>query len=104
AAPEINIVKSTEGVLHFLYWLCDYAIISKSDVEAIRVFLDVYYDVWLEKANINAVHNPLIEGYENFDIDSYKENNQVEKIFLPTLGYFLLAKPETVKEFLHHAI
>jgi transcription antitermination factor NusG len=101
---EIIAVKQTEGVLHFLYWLGDYAFISEGDIDAIRFFLNIYHDVWLEKAPVTAETKIIVQPNKGFDIKSYIVNTSIEKILLPTLGYFLLATAEKTKEVLLHAI
>src|SRR4051812_5857451 len=85
---EIKTVKQIDGVHHFCYWRNEYAVVNGDDLETLKIFLELYTDVWIEKV-------PLY-GYK-------KENDQeipdvrngdifLEKIFLPTLGYYLVTK------------
>ncbi|MES1223992.1 MAG: transcription termination/antitermination NusG family protein, partial [Bacteroidota bacterium] len=86
---EIAIVRHCEGVLHFLYWLGDYAIVSKEDINAVRLFLNIYQNVWLEKATVDTENNRPINIHGGINTYGYSKENNIEKLFLPTLGYFL---------------
>lgn len=86
-------VRKTDGVLNFVYWLGKPAVIRTNEIEAIRDFLEDHHNVRLEKTKVapkdmvRVVRGPLI-GQEGNVLEVY---NQKAKVFLPSLGYCLVA-------------
>lgn len=86
-------VRKTDGIINFVYWLGKPALIRPSEIEVIRDFLEDYQNVQLEKTKVNPkdvvriVRGPLI-GQEGNVLEVY---NQKAKVFLPSLGYCLVA-------------
>jgi transcriptional antiterminator NusG len=91
---EYVMIKETDGVLNLVHWLGKPAIIKDSEIESLRMFLNDYSNVSLEKINVNInddvkiIYGPLVS----------REGKVVEvqynyvKIFLPSLGYSLHAQ------------
>lgn len=86
-------VRKTDGIINFVYWLGKPAVIRPSEIEVIRDFLEDYRNVQLEKIRVNPkdvvriVRGPLI-GQEGNVLEVY---NQKAKVYLPSLGYCLVA-------------
>lgn len=87
-------VKQTEGVLNFVYWLGQPALIRTEEIEAIKSFLSRHEDVKLEKIDVSVsdkvrvTDGPLI--YREGDV--LEVYNKTVKVFLPSLGYAMIAE------------
>lgn len=87
-------VKQTEGVLNFVYWLGEPALIRTEEIEAIKSFLSRHEDVKLEKIDVSVsdkvrvTDGPLI--YREGDV--LEVYNKTVKVFLPSLGYAMIAE------------
>lgn len=87
-------IKQTDGVLNFVYWLGKPAVIRNEEIDAIRYFLNAHEDIKLEKIDVNIsdrvriTDGPLIamEG------DVLEVKNKTVRIFLPSLGYAMVAE------------
>lgn len=86
-------VRKTDGIINFVYWLGKPAVIRPNEIEAIRDFLEDHRNVRLEKTKVSlndavrVMRGPLI-GQEGSVMEVY---HQKAKIFLPSLGYCLVA-------------
>jgi transcription antitermination factor NusG len=95
---EFSIVRQTNGIINFMFWLSKPAIIRDKEIEIIRRFLKEHSFVKLEKVDVcfNEVvqinSGPLIEHEGN--VVSIK--NKFVKMILPSLGYIMCAELETV--------
>jgi transcription antitermination factor NusG len=93
-APEQLTVKQTDGVLNFVYWLGQPAVIKDEEIDAVRQFLDEYHDVQLEKIGVNMndrvkiSDGPLMAREGNV----IEVRNRTVKVQLPSLGYALTAE------------
>jgi transcription antitermination factor NusG len=87
-------VKQTDGVLNFVYWLGEPALIRDEEIEAIKTFLTRHEDVKLERIHVNVsdkvrvVDGPLM--YREGDV--LEVYNKSVKVFLPSLGYAMVAE------------
>jgi transcription antitermination factor NusG len=93
---ELSSLKQIEGVINFVYWLGKPAIIRDSEIAAVRQFLDEHSNIRLEKIQVNAneperINNPFTK-LGNGVIALKNKSVTVE---LPSLGYMLVAAPET---------
>jgi len=89
-------IKQTDGILNFVYWLGQPAVIRDEEINAVRQFLDEHHNVQLEKIDVN-IHDrvriasgPLmaVEG------DVIEVRSKTVKVQLPSLGYALSAEVE----------
>jgi transcription antitermination factor NusG len=89
-------IQQTEGVLNFVYWLGAPAVIRDEEIVTIRKFLGEYNNVKLEKAEVNLSDRVIITGgpLGGKEGDVIKINNKTVKVYLPSLGYRLLAEIE----------
>jgi transcription antitermination factor NusG len=86
-------IKQTDGVLNFVYWLGRPAVIRNEEIDIIKSFLNDHSNVTLEKIQVNINDRVrinsgplmLLEG----DVLEVKRNSV--KVFLPTLGYAMVA-------------
>ena len=89
-------IRQIDGILNFVYWLGKPAIIKEAEIETIKVFLNEYGHVRLEKANFNIndtikiIRGPLIE--RDGIVVAVKSNTL--KVALPSLGYLMYAEVE----------
>jgi transcriptional antiterminator RfaH len=96
------------GVINFVYWLYNAAIIRHEEIIAIRIFLADYPQVILEKTAVN-IHQPV-----QFINDSRvaRKGNVMEithpgsKLILPSLGYILMSDTASVdrESFIHQDV
>ena len=94
---EFSIVRQTNGIINFIFWLNKPAIIRDKEIENIKRFLSEHGFVKLEKVDvhfndvvkINTI--PLIE--QEGKVVSI--NSKIVKIILPSLGYVMCAEVDT---------
>jgi len=94
---EFTIVRHTNGIINFIFWLNKPAIIKDKEIENIKRFLSEHGFVKLEKVDvhfndvvkINSV--PLVE--QEGKVVSI--NSKIIKIILPSLGYIMCAEVDT---------
>lgn len=89
-------IKQAEGVINFVHWLGSPAVIRDEEIDTIRKFLGEHNNVKLEKAAVNLndrirITDGPLGGKEG---DVIKINNRTVKVYLPSLGYQLLAEIE----------
>ena len=86
-------IRQVEGVVNFVYWLGNPAVIRGEEIEAIRNFLYDYYDVKLEKINVNVFDKVRItDGFlRNREGDVLEVKTKTVKLSLPCLGYNITA-------------
>lgn len=89
-----NFIRSIPGVVNFVHWLGQPAIIKEEEIEAIETFLKEYETVYLEKTSVNIndavkiVQGPLIHREGRI----VQVNNNSVKVELPSIGYALIAQ------------
>ena len=90
-------IRSTSGVINFVYWLGKPAVIRNEEITTIRHFLNDYENVKLEKTQVNVndtvrvIGGPLME--QNGQVVSVK--NKMVKVLLPSLGYLMYVEVKT---------
>ncbi|MEJ7736453.1 MAG: UpxY family transcription antiterminator [Chitinophagaceae bacterium] len=98
-------IKQTYGVLSFVHWLGKPAVIKDEEIDTIKRFLLEYHHIKLEKVRVN-VHDkvkitsgPLMmkEG------EVLEVRNRSVKVFLPSLGYAMIAEVEKTSVQVLHA-
>ncbi len=87
-------IGQTDGILSFLYWHNEIAIISGNEVDVIKTFTKGYSNIILEKT---IVRNQLSTSEQVFittgeAVDEAGENKMYQKLSLPSLGFTLLAE------------
>ncbi|MCU7547498.1 UpxY family transcription antiterminator [Chitinophagaceae bacterium LB-8] len=91
---ELFIIKKTQGVLNFVYWLGKPAIISNEEIEVITKFLGEHNNVQLEKTGV-SVQDKITEMNGQFmyqDGQDIQLTDKLVKVQLPSLGYALVAQ------------
>lgn len=95
-AKEHGLIKQITGVVNFVYWLNRPAVIKEEEILSIKNFIRDYKRVSLEKVNVSM--NEVVKIIEGPFMN--KEGNIVEikhktvKVYLPSLGYNLVAEFE----------
>ncbi|MFT3748745.1 MAG: UpxY family transcription antiterminator [Agriterribacter sp.] len=91
---QYTYIKAIPGVISFVYWLGQPAVVKPSEIEAIRLFLAEYKTVSLEKISVSIddtvtiTHGPLIHREGKI----VQVNNNSVKVQIPSLGYALIAQ------------
>lgn len=89
-------IKQTDGVLNFVFWLGQPAIIKDNEIDAVKQFLADYQDVKLEKVDVNVNDHVKISSGPLM----FREGNVIEvksktvRVMLPSLGYAMVAEVE----------
>lgn len=93
---EHNQIKQADGVINFVHWLGNPAIIRDEEIHTIREFLEEYRTVTLEKATVNVNDRVLMTGdpLEDSEEDVIEIKHKTVKVYLPSLGYQLKAEVE----------
>lgn len=91
SAKQKKEVKSINGVVNFLYWLGNPAVVKDHDITTIKVFLNTHSNVTVHKTPISLKF--LNEGMsdENLEVDRIVYSDDF-KIEIPTLGYSMIAE------------
>jgi transcription antitermination factor NusG len=100
ATPEeMPAIKQTQGVINFVYWLNQPAIIKNNEIDAIKEFIDDYKDIRLEKTEVSMNDNVLLIG-DSATIMGDKVilvKNRTMKAVLPSLGFSIIAEADYSK-------
>jgi transcription antitermination factor NusG len=93
-AQEQLAVKQTDGIMNFVYWLGQPAVIKDEEIDAVKQFLEEYQNVQLEKIAVNMndrvkISNGPLMAREG---DVIEVRNRTVKVQLPSLGYALTAE------------
>jgi transcription antitermination factor NusG len=86
----------TDGVLSFVNWLGKPAVIRDEEIRAIQEFLAIHKQVRAERSelgvkdNIRIIHGPL----KSLEGEIQEVRKITVKVYLPSLGYMLLAEVE----------
>lgn len=86
---ESMAVKQTNGILNFVYWHSNPAVIDEEEIYTLRRFLNTYERVTLEKSGIEKGSAVKI-AFESEE-DSHATERHVVKLRLPSLGYTVKA-------------
>lgn len=90
---EHLLIKQTDGVVNFVYWLGKPAVVKDNEIDVIKKYLNSSYAVTIEKINVHIndtvriTSGPLMQ----------QEGNVIEvqgkslKILLPSIGYAIIA-------------
>jgi transcription antitermination factor NusG len=89
-------VRSTEGIVNFVYWLKKPAVIRDEEIEVVKRFMNEFQNVSLEKTFVNVnsrvkiINGPLMERQGNV----LEIKNKTIKVWLPSLGYNMVVEIE----------
>lgn len=89
-----QVKQASSDIINFVYWLGKPAVVRNNEIENIKLFLDKYSNVKLEKKSIRVndtikvMSGPFLNMEGN--IKSI-EHNKV-KLVLPSLGYMMIAE------------
>lgn len=86
--------ECTSNIVNFVYWLGKPAIISESEIENIKNFLNNYMNVKIEKSKvkINDRVKILSGSLMNMEGNIKAITNNKVKLYLPSLGYIVTAE------------
>jgi transcription antitermination factor NusG len=89
-------IKQTDGIMNFVYWLGQPAVIRDEEIDAVKQFLDEYQNVQLEKIHVNMHDRVRISSGPLMaqEGDVIEVRSKTVKVQLPTLGYALTAEVE----------
>jgi transcription antitermination factor NusG len=89
-------VRKTDGIINFVYWLGQPAVVREDEITTIKSFLGTYREVQLEKTKIKPddaiqiINGPLM----NLEGTVLEVHQKTIKVILPSLGHALVAQVE----------
>lgn len=93
---NLQTARAIDGVINYAYWLGKPAVIKEEEIELMKLFLNEYSTINVEKIPFNLNGNLRVVGEtfieEHGQIASVK-NNSV-RIILPSIGYYMIAELE----------
>ena len=91
---EHSKIKEANGVINLVYWLGNPAVVRDEEIDAIRTFLNRYDNVTLQKSEVNVDDHIRVTGgpLHSREGNVIEVRNSTVKIYLPTLGYHMLAQ------------
>ena len=89
-----QVVRSTAGVINFVYWMNKPAVIRNEEIIIIKKFLKEYENVQLDKIAVRngdavRITNGALMGQEGL---VFSASNKTIKIMLPSLGVMMMAE------------
>jgi transcription antitermination factor NusG len=96
SAVEKTDVYNTAGVLNFVHWLGQPAVIRAHEIDNIKAFLLQYKNVRLEKVHIRPNDRVQIQkgSLMNWEGRVLEVSNKIVKVELPSIGYNMVAQVE----------
>ncbi len=93
---DMAIIKRTNCVINFVYWLGKPAIIQNEEILNLQHFTSEYSNVQLEKTSVNPTEAGKITSEPLIDINGklVSLKNTHIKLSLPSLGYRIVAEVE----------
>ncbi len=93
---QIELVKQIPGVINFLYWLNEPAIIKREEIEAIQLITHQYNNIQIERSTVNQFNGVSLNEDNLFNTkgESPSKNIKTLTVILPTIGYTLRAERE----------
>lgn len=87
-------IKQTDGIVNLVYWLGAPAVIRDEEILAIKEFLSDHTDVKLERIAVNVADRVRITDglLVHREGDVLEVKNKTVKVFLPSLGYTMVAE------------
>jgi len=98
-AKQHALLRQTDGVVNFVYWLGKPAVIRDGEIELIKRFLNEHINVRLEQTRVSVddririLNGPFME----MEARVIAVNNRTVKAILPSLGYTMTAEKENVE-------
>jgi transcription antitermination factor NusG len=95
---EMAKVRTTEGIVNFVYWKGAPANIQEDEIELIRDFASEHENIVIEKIHVNELHYAEVIDGSKYSLSGnlLTVKNTVAKVNLPSLGYSLIAHVNNV--------
>ena len=85
-------IREIAGVVNFVYWLGKPAVIQDKEIKIIKMFLNEYENIKVEKVAVNdqvrILSGPLL--FHQGEVSEVK--NSTVKVYLPSLGFEIYAE------------
>lgn len=97
-------VRTTDGVINFIYWDGKPAVIRDKEIEAIKKFLDEHEQVRLIKTDFKPAQRVVVTAGTLMDKEGHilEVKNKVAKVAIESMGYILVADIDKHKLALAH--
>lgn len=95
-STDLQIIRMTDSVVNFVYWLGKPAEIQAEEIEVMKRFMNEYASVKLEKIPLDVNGRVKVTGSSPVEnkVNLVSVKNNTVKIVLPSLGYMMLAEVE----------
>jgi len=92
----ITLSKQVKGIVSVLYWKGKPATINEEEVNAIKEFTNNHHEIELEKCDVNLSSSEDIMESKTYAMDGkiLVIKNRAMKVYLPSLGFTMIAKIE----------
>ena len=88
---EITFLKKINFVIDFVYWLGNPVVITEVEIENIKLFIQQYENIVIEKSRVNSGGiTRIINGKNNNT--AFVETDSAIKLQLPSLGFTMVAQ------------
>lgn len=90
---EHVLIKQIKGVVNFMYWLGDFAIMPEEELYALKKVVDTYNIIDVEKIGIRHMESSMIvKEYLTNNCNDFEADADMVKISFPSCGYQLMAR------------
>lgn len=97
-------VRTTDGVINFIYWDGKPAVIREKEIQAIKKFLDEHENVTLIKMDFKPAQRVVVTAGTLMDKEGQvlEVKNKIAKVAIESMGYILVADIDKHKLALVH--
>lgn len=97
-------VRTTDGVINFIYWDGKPAVIREKEIQAIKKFLDEHENVSVVKAEFKPSQRVVVTAGTLMDKEGHvlEVKNKVARVAIESMGYILVADIDKHKLALVH--
>jgi transcription antitermination factor NusG len=91
---EMRIVRQTNDIINFVYWLGKPAVIKAAEIENVLHFANTYHNIKLEKTvvNSNGIVRITNEPQLDLNVDVISLKTTRIRLSLPSLGFAMTAE------------
>lgn len=92
---EIKLLKKINFVIDFVYWLGNPVVITDTEIENIKLFIQQYGNIVIEKSKVNSGGTTRIINDKNSNA-AFVKTESVIKLQLPSLGFTMVTQLEEI--------
>ena len=89
----VKLLKKINFVIDFVYWLGSPVMITEIEIENIKLFIQQYGNIVIEKSKVNSGGITRIINDKNSNV-AFVKTESIIKLQLPSLGFTMVAQLE----------